>query len=345
MAPSTSSTLSAGTSKPQWLSLTHLVAAASTAAALVIVWLRWGRHRRNDRRACPNKLQGTSLAQEIEEALKRESDQNDLLDVEEMTEEFEAATSWVGSKASAGLPTETKLSLYGCYKQAMVGDHPPQKPWGMEAGMKWQAWSEHAGESKATAMKRYIDVLDQSAPGWREGKALPGGNSKGGVEMSTGPSVSTMGMIGSTAEQTDVDTTPIGKLCEYVTDGDLEAVTEVLRKSPGLAFESDKDGMTPLHWAADRGEVDIVALLLSSDVAASSCETVARVGARDQSGETPLHYAVMTENLEVARMLLNARADPNVANDDGETPLDLADDTEGWSDVWRSVARPADEQD
>lgn len=339
MPPSTTRAVKA---KPQWLSLTHLVAAATTAAAIAIVWLRLNRCRRNVRKVSATKPQGANRPDDTSEALQRESDENDLVDAEDMAELFGVATAWVGSSASGGLPTETKLSLYGCYKQATVGDHPPQKPWGMEAGMKWQAWSEHAGESKAKAMKGYVDVLDQSVPGWREGKAPPANDSKDRAEISTGPSVSTMGLLGTTAENTDVDTTPIGKLCEYVTDGDLEAVAEVLRKTPGLAFESDKDGMTPLHWAADRGEVDIVALLLDSDIAASSSEADARVCVRDQSGETPLHYAVMTENLEVAQMLVNARADPNAANDDGETPLNLAGAAEGWADVWRSVTQPAD---
>ena len=72
--------------------------------------------------------------------------------------------------------------------------------------------------------------------------------------------------------------------------------------------------MTPLHFAVDRGEVDIVKQLLDSG---------AEVNAQDSSGETPLMLAVTCEHLELVRILLEHGADKSVANQDGCTVLDM----------------------
>lgn len=50
----------------------------------------------------------------------------------------------------------------------------------------------------------------------------------------------------------------------------------------------------------------------------------ARVTTRDRNGTTPLHVAAKAGVSVVAAALLELGADPTVANDDGDTPADLA---------------------
>jgi cytohesin len=45
---------------------------------------------------------------------------------------------------------------------------------------------------------------------------------------------------------------------------------------------------------------------------------------QDENGETPLHYAAWEGRLKVVKLLLEHGADPNVQDKDGETPLHLA---------------------
>lgn len=250
--------------------------------------------------------------------------------------DFASAAAWVA--AAADLTNTEKLALYGCYKQATAGDCPAKQPWGMEASMKWQAWREHLGTPRAEAMLRYVAALDRTAPSWRTGPrgAAPGGRGgpKEGSGMSTGPAVSLLGCIGDPDQQGQVDETPVGQLCEKIADGDVEGARAVLRQAPGLALQADKDGMTPLHWACDRGCEEVARALL--DMLSGRPDAAAHLNARDASGDTPLHFAVLTENQEIAKMLLACRADPDVKNNEDESPRQVGG--EEWRELLSSAA-------
>jgi ankyrin repeat protein len=177
-------------------------------------------------------------------------------------------------------------------------------------------------------MQGYVTALDQVAPGWERGAAVssPSGKKGGAAGMSTAGAVSTMGQI-SGPGQGDIDETPIGKLCELVAKGDIDDVQQVLTKKRDMAFQVDKDGMAPLHWAADRNHLGILKLLLSL-VGEDAAVAKTRLNMRDQNGDTPLHYAVLSESAEAATLLLQLGADAHLENEDGETPATLAAD---WS--------------
>ena len=77
------------------------------------------------------------------------------------------------------------------------------------------------------------------------------------------------------------------------------------------------DGMTALHWSAERGDHDIAVLLLSAG---------ARLDATTRLGEfRPLHLAARGGHADVVLALLEAGADPGVATTTGGvTPLHMA---------------------
>jgi ankyrin repeat protein len=117
---------------------------------------------------------------------------------------------------------------------------------------------------------------------------------------------------------------PAGSLIhDAAATGDLAQVAAVLKDSPDLVFSKDKNGNTPLHWAAQNDHKDIVALLLASG---------ADVNAQADNGTTPLHDAADKGNRDVVELLLASKADVNRRANNGATPLHKAAST-GHKDV------------
>ena len=81
----------------------------------------------------------------------------------------------------------------------------------------------------------------------------------------------------------------------------------------------------PLHVAVAAGHLDVVNALL-----AWRTKSRLDLDKRGALGNTPLHYAVATRNPSVAGTLLQAGANPNVADANGSTPLH---DAVSWGDI------------
>lgn len=97
--------------------------------------------------------------------------------------------------------------------------------------------------------------------------------------------------------------------------GDIATVRTLLAKGAS-ASAPQGDGMTALHWAAQRGDSAMAALLLK---AKASPHATTRVGAHQ-----PLHVASASGSTAVVRQLLNARANVRATTAEGVTPLHLA---------------------
>ena len=98
--------------------------------------------------------------------------------------------------------------------------------------------------------------------------------------------------------------------------GDLGAVRNLLRNGADVNAPQG-DGMTALHWAAERGDGPLCEVLLYAG---------ARVDAGTRIGHyTPLHLAARAAPAAVVEMLIEAGSDPGAATtNSGATPLHLA---------------------
>ena len=96
---------------------------------------------------------------------------------------------------------------------------------------------------------------------------------------------------------------------------------------------TEPDGTTPLHWAAHREAVEVVAALL---------EAGAVPGATNRYGVAPLSLAAENGNVVIVERLLDAGADPNPAMEGGETALMTAARSGSVEAVRLLISRGAD---
>ena len=107
-----------------------------------------------------------------------------------------------------------------------------------------------------------------------------------------------------------------GQLIDAARNGDVAAVQTLLAGGAD-ANAAQGDGMTALHWAAERGHAVVADLLLS---AGATVEAKTRIGSY-----TPLHLASRAGHSSIATALLDAGADPHATTTgSGVTPVHLA---------------------
>jgi ankyrin repeat protein len=111
-------------------------------------------------------------------------------------------------------------------------------------------------------------------------------------------------------------TPPYAPVAEAAMRGDLAEVRALIDAGADVNAALG-DGMTALHWSAERGDSDIASMLVS---AGARVESTTRLGAY-----RPLHLAAKNGHTSVVRELLQAGALPNPGTTTGVvTPLHLA---------------------
>ncbi len=115
--------------------------------------------------------------------------------------------------------------------------------------------------------------------------------------------------------------------------GDVRTVRALLRDG-GDVNAAQGDGMTALHWAALREDVELAEMLL---YAGANVKAATRLGAT-----TPLLLASKTGNAAMVERLLDADGDANGASSLGITPLMFAAASGGTDAVAILLARGAD---
>jgi ankyrin repeat protein len=101
------------------------------------------------------------------------------------------------------------------------------------------------------------------------------------------------------------------ELIEATKRQDLGAVRSLLAKRAAVNA-AGADGFTPLHWAAERNNPELVDLLVAARADAK---------ATTRYNVSPLYLAALNGNATVIERLLNAGADPNGTAHEGQTML------------------------
>jgi ankyrin repeat protein len=106
-----------------------------------------------------------------------------------------------------------------------------------------------------------------------------------------------------------------GSVVEAAMSGNRDAVKSLLKDGADVNT-AQADGMTALHWAAQKGDVDLAKVLL---YASANVRATTRIG-----GYTPLLIASKNGDAAMIKTLLDGGADVNNATTNGTTALMLA---------------------
>ena len=95
----------------------------------------------------------------------------------------------------------------------------------------------------------------------------------------------------------------------------LKGLLEVAKQLIDRGADVNKPGWAPLHYAATKGHVAVMDLLL---------ENHAYIDAASPNGSTPLMMASLYGTASAVKLLLDAGADPLLKNEQGLTAIDFA---------------------
>ncbi|RDX66025.1 Acyl-CoA-binding domain-containing protein 2 [Mucuna pruriens] len=247
----------------------------------------------------------------------------------ELDEAFSAATAFVAAAAadrlSQKVSSDVQLQLYGLYKIATEGpcSTPQPSPLKMTARAKCliceeylvQAWQKLGAMPPEDAMQKYIDIVTEIYPTWLDGSSLRNKSGDGGGlgSEAKGP----MGPVFSTFvyEEEYGSDSQMEAIHGFAREGDMANLLKCIENGVSVNLK-DSEGRTPLHWAVDRGHLDVTELLVGRNV---------DVNAKDNDGQTPLHYAVTCEREAIAEYLVKHNADIYSKDNDGSSPRDICE--------------------
>ncbi|XP_073031955.1 acyl-CoA-binding domain-containing protein 1-like [Primulina eburnea] len=245
----------------------------------------------------------------------------------ELDETFSAATAFVATmavdRAALKVSNEVQLQLYGLYKIATEGPCSAPQPSAlkMTARAKWQAWQKLGAMPPEEAMEKYIVIVNELYPSWAAGSATK----RIDKEISDAPNAGSRGPMGPIFSSFIYEDEPgsdlkLDAIHSFAQGGDEENLLKCIESGVPLNLK-DSEGRTPLHWAVDRGHINVTSLLLNKN---------ADVNIKDNEGQTALHYAALCDRASLAELLVKHGADIEIKDIEGNTATDLCESNWPW---------------
>eukprot|EP01088_Endostelium_zonatum_P017475 TRINITY_DN5176_c0_g1_i1.p1 TRINITY_DN5176_c0_g1~~TRINITY_DN5176_c0_g1_i1.p1 ORF type:complete len:407 (-),score=136.73 TRINITY_DN5176_c0_g1_i1:59-1279(-) len=112
-----------------------------------------------------------------------------------------------------------------------------------------------------------------------------------------------------------IDSAGITPLLIAAAHNNAHSAHWLIRKGAKIEHISMQHLWTAVHFAAERGNIDVLDVLLLEG---------AEIDRVDNKGRTPLWYATKNERKRAVRVLLKMQASPTQKDNDGVSPVDLA---------------------
>jgi acyl-CoA-binding protein len=230
-------------------------------------------------------------------------------------EDFNLAANYIQSHHH-DFSKDNLLKFYGFYKRGTAGvldekNNPKPSFFRMTERSKWDAWNALKNVSEGEAREKYVNLLTELKSNWREEVEPTKSKQAFGVAVSCfRPNEETLDEADKTIE-------------DFIKEGNVEKFKELLssiESKEELNSLDNSNGMGLIHWAADRGNLEILKLILSQkdiDINLVDCEH-----------QTALHYASSCGHKSCVVQLLKYNADKEIKDADGNLPIDVAFDDE-----------------
>lgn len=200
------------------------------------------------------------------------------------------------------------LTFYGLYKQSTTGRCNTAKPgiFNMQGRAKWNAWNDLGDMPQEQAMLIYVEKLLEIDPDW---KVEDDGKTKKPCWVS----------VSTPFHEEELPVDGNRTLIDFVKDGKLDGLQSAFDATAFDINERDDEGLSAIHWAADRGNAAILEWLLMHG---------ADVNGLDADGsQTALHYAVSCGHFDCVKLLIKHGADRTIRDNEEATCIDLATDS------------------
>ncbi|XP_018334430.1 acyl-CoA-binding domain-containing protein 6 [Agrilus planipennis] len=224
---------------------------------------------------------------------------------DDLSEAFTRAADHL-QKIATKIDNATLLSLYAYYKQATNGPCTSSRPglFDLKAKSKWDAWKKLENMAKEEAKTLYVKKVCALDPQFSSA-TVPTQTKNNWVCIST-------------LQQTEVIDETAKTVVDHVVEGNTDKLENILKTmSKDSINKLDDSGLGLIHWAADRGSLDTLRLLISleADINLEDCEK-----------QTALHYASSCGHYNCVHFLLENGADMNKKDINGLEPLSVAAD-------------------
>lgn len=215
---------------------------------------------------------------------------------------FLSASTHVRSIISK-LNEDQMLQFYGLYKQATDGPCNKPKPswYQITEKQKWEAWMSRKDLDREAAMEKYLELLNSIDPSWETDSSIKSNETW---------------IHHSTMRNDDEEISESSKtIFDWVKEGNLNKIKSINSQDINMN-DLCEDGLSLLHWAADRGNLEIVKYFIQN--------LKADIDIKDVDGQTPLHYAASCGHTDVVKYLLDKGANANLLDNEQQSAFEMA---------------------
>lgn len=203
------------------------------------------------------------------------------------------------------------LQFYAFYKQSTAGINNQSRPsfFKIQERAKFDAWNELGFMDKTEAMNYYTNFLSKLMPTWEEE-----------VEEVKGSSGSFGASVSRPKFEDYIDDSE-KSIEDFIRDGNSDKLNELLKNVDPTDLNSlDENGLGLIHWASDRGNLEILKIILNTKGI--------DIDLQDSEGQTALFYASSCGHKTCLQLLLARGANKEIVDNEETSCSDVAYDDE-----------------